>query len=82
MNEQSYISPDVMTTKEAAHYLRVSTKRLLNMVSQGLIPYRKLGRTNRYYKNELDQLLNENRKGPNYGNNVRRKNGDMGGVLL
>ena len=55
-----------LTTREAADFLRVSTKRLLNMVSAGQIPYHKLGRTNRYKRSELEQLLTRNKRGPIY----------------
>lgn len=53
-----------MTPREAAVYLRVGYKRLLNMSSSGQVPYHKLGRSNRYLKSELFQLLQSRRKGP------------------
>ena len=53
-----------MTPREAAEYLRLGYKRLLNMSSSGQIPYHKLGRSNRYLKSELFQLLQSQRKGP------------------
>ncbi len=52
-----------MTTKEAAEYLRLGCKRLLNMSSNGQIPYHKLGSSNRYLKSELIAMLNKNRRG-------------------
>lgn len=57
--------PELMTTKEAAEYLRLSSAGLLNLVSQGKIPYRKLGRSNRYVKEELKKILDTNKRGPN-----------------
>lgn len=52
-----------MTTREAAAYLRVSVATLRNMTSNGEIPYRKLGRRNRYLLVELRQLLNSQKRG-------------------
>ena len=57
---------DNMNTEEAAQFLRVGKKRLLNMVSAGQIPYHKLGRSNRYRRSELEKLLTNNRRGPRY----------------
>lgn len=53
-----------LTPREAANYLGVGYKRLLNMSSSGQIPYRKLGRLNRYLRRELDLLLEKERRGP------------------
>ena len=57
----------VLTTEEAANYLRVSVGTLRNMTSDGLVPYTKLGSRNRYFLNELQELLRSNRKGGSYG---------------
>lgn len=57
-----------MTTSEAADYLRVSASRLLNLASNGEIPFYKLGRSNRYLKTELDELLLSQPKGERHGN--------------
>lgn len=62
MDQQS--QNEFMTTNEAAEYLRISPAGLLNLVSQGKIPYRKFGRSNRYIKNELRKILDKNKKGP------------------
>ena len=56
------------TTKEAAEYLRVSPKRLLNLSSNGKVRFYKLGRSNRYRENDLKKLLLANPKGVLYGN--------------
>jgi excisionase family DNA binding protein len=48
---------------EAAHYLGISIGTLRNWTSNGKVPYRKIGRLNRYKKQELVDLLNENRRG-------------------
>lgn len=54
-------------SEEAAAYLKVSKKTLLNMTSSGAIPYCKLGRSNRYNKAALNRLLLDNKRGVNYG---------------
>jgi excisionase family DNA binding protein len=57
---------EIMNSAEAAQYLRVSRKRLQNMVSQGMVPYSKLGRSNRFFRSQLDKLLTKQRRGPIY----------------
>lgn len=52
-----------LTTEEAAQYLRVSNKRLLNLCSNGRVPFYKFGRSNRFLRNELRDLLLAQRKG-------------------
>jgi excisionase family DNA binding protein len=62
--ENSVINKDMVTwfnTSEASEYLSISKGQLLNMVSRGEIPYYKLGRSNRYLKEELDNLLMSSR---------------------
>ena len=54
---ENQIADRWFTTKEAADYLRVSPKRLLNLASNGLVPFHKLGRSNRYLERELKELL-------------------------
>ena len=54
------------STIQTANYLDISVNALLNMTSNGKIPYYKLGRRNRYKKLDLDHLLESNRKGPVY----------------
>lgn len=56
-----------LTTAEAASYLRVGSKRLLNLCSNGRIPHYKLGRSNRFLKSELRELLLSQRRGVLYG---------------
>ena len=46
-----------LTSKEAAHYLKISTKTLMNLSSNGQVPYHKFGRLNRYRKSELAKLI-------------------------
>ena len=64
VNNHSDSSEDSwMTPREAADYLRLSYKRLLNMSSNGQVPYHKLGNSNRYLKSELILMLNKSRRG-------------------
>jgi excisionase family DNA binding protein len=52
-----------LTSSEAAEYLGITTKTLMNLTSNGHVPYYKLGRRNRYLKNELRMLLLSQRRG-------------------
>jgi len=65
------IEEEWLTTEEAANYLRLSRQTLLNMTSNGQIPYYKLGRSNRYLRSELKRLLLAHSKGTNHGNRIR-----------
>lgn len=46
-----------LTSNEAAMYLKISTKTLMNLSCNGTINYYKFGRLNRYKKSELAQLI-------------------------
>lgn len=46
-----------MTTSEAAQYLRVSADSIKTMVYRGKIRVHKLGRRNRFLREELDRLI-------------------------
>jgi excisionase family DNA binding protein len=46
-----------MTTVEAAQYLRVSVGSIKNMVYRGRLSPKKLGRLNRFLKDDLDRTL-------------------------
>lgn len=59
---------EILTSKEAADYLRVSIARLMNLTSNGKIPYYKFGRSNRYLISELKELLMSQPKGERHGN--------------
>ncbi len=52
-----------LTSREAAKLLKVSISRLMNMCSNGQIPYYKLERSNRYRLNELQDLLMKSKRG-------------------
>lgn len=54
-----------LNTNEAAEYLRTSVPTLLNMCCNGSIVYYKLGRSNRFKKSDLDNLLKLKRGGLN-----------------
>ena len=57
-------NPEVwLTTPEAAHILRVSPKQLRNLCNQGVIPFYKLGRCNRYLGSELQKVIFNHRRG-------------------
>lgn len=49
----------------AAKYLYISVETLRNLASNGQIPFYKLGRRNRYRKDELDSILLRNKRGKN-----------------
>lgn len=57
-----------LTTEEAAEYLRISPKCLLNEASNGKIPHYKFGRRNRYLFSELKKLLLGKPRGSMHGN--------------
>ncbi|MDO9183966.1 MAG: helix-turn-helix domain-containing protein [Bacteriovorax sp.] len=59
---------EMLTSKEAADYLRVSVARLMNLTSNGNIPYYKFGRSNRYLLSELKEKLMSQPKGNRHGN--------------
>jgi excisionase family DNA binding protein len=46
-----------MNSDDAAEYLRISKSRLHNLTSSGELKYYKLGRSNRYLKEDLDRFL-------------------------
>lgn len=54
---------EILTTDEAAKYLKVSVGSLRNMTSNGQIPYYKLGGRNRYVREDLRKLLLAYRRG-------------------
>lgn len=64
-SNNSSLKIEWLDSNEAANYLRISVKTLMNLVSNGDIPFYKFGRRNRYRKNELDALLLQNRRGKN-----------------
>ena len=46
-----------LTSIEVACYLGISVSKLMNLTSQGKVPYYKFCRNNRYQKKELNDLL-------------------------
>jgi excisionase family DNA binding protein len=57
-----------LTTEEAAEYLRISPKYLLNLSSNGRVRYYKFGRRNRFLLSDLKELLLAQPRGAVYGN--------------
>jgi excisionase family DNA binding protein len=57
-----------LTTEEAAEFLRISARSLLNLTSMGRIRYFKLGRRNRFLLQDLSTVLRANARGGQYGN--------------
>ncbi len=63
---------EFMTTEEASIFLRISKASLLNLSSNGKVPYYKFQRRNRYLKTDLLGLLLSTRKGAPNGNQKNR----------
>ena len=61
-----------MTTSEAAQYLRISNSSIKTMVYRGQIRVHKLGRRNRFLREELDRLITPS--APNFGGVYATKN--------
>lgn len=57
-----------LTSPEASLFLGISKSRLHNLSSDGKIPYYKFGRSNRYLKSELHNLLLSHPRGVRNGN--------------
>lgn len=57
-----------MTTTQAAEYLGTTSGHLRNLTSNGKVIYYKFGRLNRYLKEDLDNLILENKRGGYNGN--------------
>ncbi len=57
---RSLKSWEILTSKDAASFLRLSLSSFMNMVSAGQIPVYKIGRRNRYLRSELFQLFFQN----------------------
>lgn len=60
---ESSLTAQWLNSEEAANILRISVKALRNMTSNGRIPFYKLGRRNRYRKDDLDKLLLSQKRG-------------------
>ena len=66
--DSSLKTEEWMTTQEAADYLRISPASLLNLVSNGRVPYYKFQRRNRYLKSDLLLILLSEKRGGSHGN--------------
>ncbi len=60
---RSLTTKEWLSTREAAAYLSLSRQSLQNMASNGLVPYYKLGKRNRFRVDDLRNLLLENKRG-------------------
>ena len=49
---------EILNSKEAAEYLRISAKTLLKNVKEKKIPAKKIGREYRFKKNILNEMFN------------------------
>ena len=67
LNNSLFYNRIWMNSEEAAAYLKISAKSLRNMTSNGSVTYYKLGKRNRYLKNDLDALLLQNQRGGSNG---------------
>ncbi len=63
----SLTTKEWMTTEDAANFLQISKASLLNLSSNGKVPYYKFQRRNRYLKSELLKLLLITKKGGFHG---------------
>ncbi len=52
-----------LTTKEAAEYLRITIGSMKNLVYRDKVHPRKLGRLNRFKRDDLDRMLEASIKG-------------------
>ena len=57
-----------LNSNEAAAYLKISRQVLMNLSSNGKVPFYKFGRRNRYLKSQLRDLLMANPRGVSHGN--------------
>ena len=51
------VYPEVLNTKEATEYLRITRQTLAKLVKEGKIKANKAGRNYRFLKSELDKFL-------------------------
>lgn len=58
-----------LNSEDAARYLRISKSRLHNLTSLGRLKYHKFGRSNRYKREDLDNLIVEKCLEENSNNN-------------
>lgn len=54
-----------LSSFQAANFLAISVQALMNMSSNGKVPYHKLGRRNRYRYSDLLAMLERERRGKN-----------------
>jgi excisionase family DNA binding protein len=54
---QSDHSSSLMSEREAALYLKVSARTIVNWRQRGIIPFFRIGRTIRYSREQVDRAL-------------------------
>ena len=60
-SDRSLKSWEILTSKDAADFLRLSLGSFMNMVGEGQIPVYRIGRRNRYLRSELSELFFQSR---------------------
>ena len=51
------VMPEVLNTKEATEYLRITRQTIVKLVKEGKIKANRAGRNYRFLKSELDNFL-------------------------
>lgn len=54
--------PRLLTTEDASEYLTVSVRTMKKLLSDGLLPFVKIGRVTRIDARDLDEYLSRNRR--------------------
>ena len=55
--------PPLLTSREVAEILQVSTRKLAEMKADGLIPFVQVGRSIRFAKGDVESWIHEHRVG-------------------
>jgi len=63
-NKEEQMNPDLLTTSEAAQYLRLSSRTLYEWAERGLLAHYKISNRLRFSTADLDALLARNRQEP------------------
>ncbi|MEX2345287.1 MAG: helix-turn-helix domain-containing protein [Balneolaceae bacterium] len=64
MNDIS--SKNWLRTKEAADYLGISITQIHTLKRNGILPFSKIGGSIYFKRQDIDEILEENREGGNY----------------
>lgn len=63
MQENDELGEGLLTRDEAAHYLKISTRKLRYEIKAGRVPWIQLGRNVRFLPNDLDAYAQAHRIG-------------------